>query len=78
MAQQPIQPVSRRLLYVSMVIVLTAIFIGAYRDAPPIYLAVGFIGEIVLMSTAHLSSVVQHYGAGGPTDDRKAPGVADR
>ena len=55
--------VSRRLIYVAMVVLLAAIFIGAHNDAPPIYLAVAFIGEIVLVSTAHLSSVMQHIGA---------------
>jgi len=55
--------VSRQVIYVAMVVLLAAIFIGAYRQAPPIYLAVAFIGEIVLVSTAHLSSVIQHIGA---------------
>ena len=55
---------TRKLIYVAMVVLLAAIFIGAYRNAPPIYLAVGFIGEIILVSTAHLSSVIQHYGMG--------------
>jgi hypothetical protein len=49
-------------IYVAMVVLLASIFIGAYRQAPPIYLAVAFIGEIILVSTAHLSSVIQHFG----------------
>ena len=51
--------VSRELIYLSMVIILVAIFIGAMRGASPIYLAVGFIGEIILVATVHLSSVLQ-------------------
>lgn len=56
--------VSRRVIYVAMVVLLAAIFVGAHRGAPPIYLAVGFIGEIILVSTAHLSSVIQQINAG--------------
>ena len=56
--------VTRRVIYVAMAVLLTAIFVGAYTNAPPIYLAVGFIGEIILVSTAHLSSVIQQYGRG--------------
>jgi len=40
---------------------------GAARGAAPIFLAVGFIGEIVLVSTAHLSSVIQANGLRGPS-----------
>ena len=61
--------VTRQMIYAAMVILLTTIFVGAYLEAPPIYLAVGFIGEIILVSTAHLSSMLQQYGreaAGGP------------
>ena len=36
--------VSRRLIYASMAILFLAIFIGAYGNANPVYLAVGFIG----------------------------------
>ena len=54
--------VSRKLLYLAMAALLVAIFVGAAHDAPPIYLAVGFIGEIILVSTVHLSSVIQQYG----------------
>ena len=53
--------VSRKVLYVAMIVLLVAIFIGARRGAPPIYLAVGFIGEIILVSTVHLSSVIQQH-----------------
>ena len=59
MNTQPNHVVSRKLLYVSMAFLLAAIFIGAYRNAPPIYLAVGFIGEIILVATVHLSEVLQ-------------------
>ncbi|MEK6797342.1 MAG: hypothetical protein AABZ12_00085 [Planctomycetota bacterium] len=51
--------VSRRLIYASMAILFLAIFIGAYGNANPVYLAVGFIGEIILVATVHLSSVIQ-------------------
>lgn len=78
MTQPPVHLVSRKLLYFSMLFVLGAIFFGAYHDAPPIYLAVGFIGEIVLMSTAHLSSVVQHCGLSGQHDEGSAAGLGDR
>ncbi len=72
MNTQPNHVVSRKLLYVSMVVLLVAIFIGAYRNAPPIYLAVGFVGEIILVATVHLSSVLQGlYGSG-----RAAPPVS--
>jgi len=54
-------PVSRRVLYLAMVVLLVAIFIGAQRGAPPVYLAVGFIGEIILVATVHLSSVLQQF-----------------
>ena len=64
MTSHPIPIVSRRLLYASMAVLLVAIFIGAYRGAAPVYLAVGFIGEIVLVSTAHLSSVMQQLARG--------------
>ena len=59
--------VSRTLIYLAMIIVLVAVCIGAARGAAPIFLAVGFIGEIVLVSTAHLSSVIQANGLRGPT-----------
>ncbi len=67
MNTQPNQQVSRKLLYLSMVVLLVAIFIGAYRDAPPIYLAVGFIGGIILLATVHISEVLQgHSGTRRP------------
>ena len=69
MNTQPNQQVSRKLLYLSMVVLVVAIFIGAYRNAPPIYLAVGFIGEIILVATVHLSEVLQ----GDPGARRSAP-----
>ncbi len=59
---------SRTLIYLAMMVVLVAICVGAYRGAPPVYLAVGFIGEIVLVSTAHLSSVIQQCGLRPPTE----------
>ncbi len=54
-------PISRRVLYLAMLVLLMAIFIGAQRGAPPVYLAVGFIGEIILVATVHLSSVLQQF-----------------
>ena len=54
--------VSRTLLYVAMAALLVAIILGAYRHSPPIYLAVGFIGEIILVATVHLSSLIERYG----------------
>ena len=56
--------ISRKVLYLAMFVLLAAIFIGASRGAPPVYLAVGFIGEIILVATVHLSSVIQQYGGG--------------
>jgi hypothetical protein len=56
--------VPRTLFYVAMVVLLIAIFIGAYRNAPPIYLAVGFLGEVILVATAHLSSMIEKHGRG--------------
>ena len=64
--------VSRKWLYFAMLVLLAAIFIGAKLNAPPIYLAVGFIGEIILVSTAHLSSVLQHY-TNRIANDRQSP-----
>ncbi|MHC4063166.1 MAG: hypothetical protein ACYSUQ_14735 [Planctomycetota bacterium] len=54
--------VSRSLLYVAMIVLLGAILFGAYRSSPPIYLAVGFICEIILVATVHLSSMIERYG----------------
>ena len=67
--------ISRTVIYIAMVIMLVTIAIGAYHDAPPILLAVGFIGEIVLVSTAHLSSVIEQRGVPGPIP---RSGVVDR
>lgn len=53
---------SRSMIYIAMLVVLTAICIGAYRGAAPIYLAVGFIGEVILVATAHLSSMIEKHG----------------
>ena len=58
--------ISRAVIYIAMVVMLAAIAVGAYHNAPPIFLAVGFIGEIILVSTAHLSSVIEHHGVPGP------------
>lgn len=52
---------SRTIVYLAMVVVLIAIFVGASRGAAPVYLAVGFICEVILASTAHLSSVIQQH-----------------
>ena len=56
------QAVSRTVLYASMVIVLIGIFVGAFTGTQPVYLAVGFIGEIILVATAHLSTMIERYG----------------
>ena len=58
--------VSRAMIYAAMFVLFAAICIGAYRSAPPIYLAVGFIGEVVLVATAHLSSMIEKYGRPSP------------
>jgi hypothetical protein len=50
------------MIYAAMIVLMVAIFAGAVRGAAPIYLAVGFIGEIILVSTAHLSAVIQENG----------------
>ena len=63
--------VTRKIIYLAMVVLLIAIFVGAYRNAPPIYLAVAFVGEIILVSTAHLSSVIQQYGLNLPSSSLK-------
>jgi anaerobic C4-dicarboxylate transporter len=55
---------SRKMLYVAMVVLLIAIFLGARWGAQPVYLAVGFIGEIILVATVHLSSVITHRPTG--------------
>lgn len=49
----------RAVIYIAMIVLLAAIFIGAANQAPPIFLAVGFIAEVILVATAHLSSVLQ-------------------
>ncbi|MCH7632071.1 MAG: hypothetical protein IIB59_02560 [Planctomycetes bacterium] len=49
----------RTVIYVAMAVLLASIFIGAVNQAPPIFLAVGFIAEVILVSTAHLSSIIQ-------------------
>jgi hypothetical protein len=51
--------ISRTLIYVAMFALLIGVFVGAYAGASPILLAVGFIGEIILVSTVHLSSAIQ-------------------
>ena len=53
---------NRGVIYLAMIVVLTAIFIGAYRNAPPVFLAVGLISEVILVSTAHLSTIIQRNG----------------
>ena len=54
--------VPRSVLYTFMVILLVGIFVWAFRGAQPVYLAVGFIGEIILGATAHLSTMIERYG----------------
>jgi len=51
----------RTVIYIAMIILLAAIFVGAANQAPPIFLAVGFIAEVILVATAHLSSVLQQF-----------------
>ena len=58
--------ISRRVIYFAMIVLMAAIFVGAYRGTSPIFLAVGFIAEIILVSTAHLSSIIQQCGLGTP------------
>ena len=57
--------VSRTMIYVAMCLLLIAICLGAYQDAHPIYLGVGFICEVVLVATAHLSSMIEKHGRPG-------------
>jgi hypothetical protein len=52
------------MIYTAMVVLFAGIFFGAYWGAAPIYLAVGFIGELILGATAHLSTMIEHYGVG--------------
>lgn len=62
---------SRTMIYLAMAVMIAAIFLGAWRGAHPIYLAVGFIGEIILGATAHLSAVIERHGVSkvsGPAD----------
>ena len=54
---------SRTYIYAAMILLLAIIIFAAFRGAPPIYLAVGFIGEIVLGATAHLSSMIERFGS---------------
>lgn len=49
----------RTVIYIAMAVLLAAIFVGAANQAPPVFLAVGFIAEVILVSTAHLSSIIQ-------------------
>ena len=65
--------VSRQVLYFAMLILLAAIFIGAYNRVQPIFLAVGFIGEIILVATAHLSTVIQQIGTVQPDQPHGLP-----
>ena len=52
-SNNPYPMLTRKLIYLAMVVLLAAIFIGAYRNAPPIYLAVhtglgyGFLKEMI-------------------------------
>lgn len=57
--------ISRMVIYGAMVVLFAAICLGAHRGAPPIYLAVGFIGEVILVATAHLSTMIEKYGRAG-------------
>lgn len=62
--------VSRTVIYFAMLVMLAVILFGAYGGAHPTMLAVGLIGELILVSTAHLSSVIEQHGvgnSGGPS-----------
>ncbi len=59
MSDRKHQSTSRAIVYCAMLVLLVGIFIGAFSGAPSIFLAVGFIGEIVLGATAHLSTVIE-------------------
>ena len=50
---------SRTYIYGAMILLVVIILFAAFQNAPPIYLAVGFIGEIILGATAHLSSMIE-------------------
>ena len=53
---------SRSIIYFAMIIMLIVVLYGAYGNADPILLAVGLIGELILVSTAHLSWAIEHFG----------------
>ena len=57
---------ARTFIYSAMIVLLAAILFAAFREAPPIYLAVGFVGEIILVATAHLSYMIERYGSPRP------------
>ncbi len=63
---------SRTLIYVAMIALFVAIFVGAYRGTEPIYLAVAFIGEVILVSTAHLSSIFQQHVTNQPHGQQRS------
>lgn len=65
MSPQEKTTISRAVIYTAMIVLLCAIGIGAYREAPPVYLAVGFIAEVILVATAHLSSMIEKYSKAG-------------
>ena len=62
MTQKNNTVISRTVVYFAMLLLLVAIIIGALWKAPPTFLAVGFIGEIILGATAHLSSTIEQCG----------------
>ena len=62
---------SRALIYGAMIALLVAIFVGAYRGAEPVYLAVAFIGEVILVSTAHLSGVIRQHATNLPQGQQR-------
>lgn len=57
---------SRSVIYVAMIVMLGVIIFAAMKEAPPILLAVGLIGEIILVATAHLSTMIECHGMPGP------------
>ncbi len=54
--------ISRKAFYAAMIILLAAIFLGAYRQVPPVFLAVAFIAEVVLVCTVYLGTMIQQHG----------------
>ena len=54
--------ITRKMFYAAMFLLVLAIFVGASRGVPPIFLAVAFIGEIILASAVYLGAVIERNG----------------